>query len=303
MFKYLLLAIFLGLLPAATLAQQPDEATRDLWDTAFLRKRPEGKKQIKRTLPVRYKIVSKMPLSAASSVRTSTSAVVGITVWRLRPSKKSDDEEVRQLIHEQGEWTPERVTGGAPLTEGSRVQLTIESPRSGYLYVFDREVYADKTYGEPYLIFPTLAINGGDNKVSAGRVVEIPSSQDKPNYYTLKRSRVDHDGEALTVIVSEKPLPELTIGRNALKVSEEQFNTYESKWGASTQQLELESGAGTAMSREEKAAASGKGRLTQTDSLPQTIYRIQAGPNQPLLLTVPLSIGAQAETTNEKPNL
>jgi hypothetical protein len=299
MLKYILFAIVLGSFPVAAQAQRTDDATRDLWDTAFLQKRPEGKKQAKRTLPIRYKVVSKKPFSPSS---IGTSAVVGITVWRLRPSKQGDDEAVRQLIYEQGEWTPERVNAGAPLSEGSRVQLTIESPRSGYLYVFDREVYADKTYGELYLIFPILAINGGDNKVNAGRVVEIPSSQDKPNYYTLKRSRADHEGEALTVIVSDKPLPDLTIGRNALKVSAEQFNTYEMKWGASTQQLELESGAGTAMSRAEKAAASGKGQLTQTDALPQTIYRIQAGPNKPLLLTVPLSIGPQAAVTNEKTN-
>jgi hypothetical protein len=301
MLKYLLLAIFLGLIPTVIRAQQPDEATRDLWDTAFLQKRPEGKKQAKKPQHVSYRVVGKKPLTPATGP-VSSSAVVGVTVWRLRPSKKSDDQEVRQLVYEQGEWTPERVTGGEPLSEGSRVQLTIESPRTGYLYVFDREVYADKTLGEPYLIFPTLAINGGDNKVSAGRVVEIPSSQDKPTFYTLKRSRPDHEGEALTVIVSDSPLPDLTIGRSALKVSAEQFNIYETKWGTSTQQLELESGAGTAMSKAEKLAATGREVLTRQDSLPQSIYRVLARPSQPLLLTIPLSIGTQAETMKTSQN-
>ena len=291
---YFLIAIFLGLLPAIAEAQRSDDATRDLWDTAFLQKRPEGRKQTRRAPPLRYRVVGKKPLPASSSPL----AVVGVTVWRLRPSKNTDDQAVRQLVYEQGEWTPERVSAGEPLSEGSRVQLSIESPRAGYLYVFDREVYADKTYGEPYLIFPTLALNGGDNKVSAGKVVEIPSAQDKPSYYTLKRSRSGHDGEALTVIVSDKPLTDLTIGRGALKISAEQFNSYEAKWAVATQQLELENGAGTAMSRAEKNAALGKGALTQDDSPPQTIYRILAKPNQPLLLTVPLSIGAKTETTN-----
>jgi hypothetical protein len=228
--------------------------------------------------------------------------VVGVTIWRLRPSKKTDDEEVRQLIHEQGEWTPERVSGGSPLAEGSRLQLTIESPRSGYLYVFDREVYADKTFGEPYLIYPTLSISGGDNKVGAGRIIEIPSTQDRPPYFTLKRSRPDHEGEALTVIVSDKPLPGLTIGRNALTVPAEQFNSYETQWGALTQQLELEAGAGSAMSRTEKAAAAGKAELTRSDSPPQTIYQVMAKPDQPLLVTIPLSIGAKPDKAIEKPN-
>ena len=229
-------------------------------------------------------------------------AVVGVTVWRLRPSKSSDAAEVRELIHQQGEWTPERVGGGTSLAEGSKVQLTIESPRTGYLYVFDREIYADKTFGDPILIFPTLSINGGDNKVSAGKVVEIPSADDKPPYYTLKRSRDDHAGESLTVIVSDKPLTDLTIGRGALKISAEQFGAYEKQWGAMTQQLELESGAGRAMSKAEKAAADGKGDLTQDDSPPQTIYRIQAKPGQPLLLTVPLPISTKPDKAGSNPS-
>ena len=300
MFRYFLIVIAMALLPLAVNSQTPEDGTRDLWDTAFIQKRPAGKKQIKRAQPVRYRIVSKGAMQRVADM-SGSSSVVGVTIWRLRPSKKTDDEAVRQLVHQQGEWTPERVTAGAPLTEGSRVQLTIESPRAGYLYVFDREIYADKTYGEPYLIFPTLGLNDGDNKVSAGRIVEIPSSADKPPYYTLKRSRDDHEGEALTVIVSDRPLPGLTIGRSALKISSEQFETYEKQWGALTQQLELEKGAGTAMSRAEKAAAAGQGSLTQDDSMPQTIYRVVTKPDQPLLITIPLSISTKPDKATQDP--
>ena len=300
MFKYFLIVIAMGLVPSSVHSQTQDNGTRDLWDTAFIQKRPAGKKPVRRSQPVRYTLVSKKTMPAASNI-SGSSAVVGVTIWRLRPSKKSDDESVRQLVHEQGEWTPERVTAGAPLTEGSRVQLTIESPRTGYLYVFDREIYADSTFGEPYLIFPTLSLNDGDNKVSAGRVIEIPSSGDKPPYYTLKRSRENHDGEALTVIVSDKPLPDLTIGRSALRISSEQFANYEKQWGAMTQQLELDNGAGTAMSRAEKAAASGQGSLTQDDSLPQTIYRVVTIPDQPLLVTIPLSIRTKPDKATQAP--
>jgi len=299
MLKHLLLVAVFCVFPVIAQAQEPEDQTRDLWDTAFLQKRPVGKKQIKRTQPVRYKVVGKRTVST-SPTPTINSAVVGVTIWRLRPSKASDDEEVRQFIYQQGEWTPERVSAGAPLSEGSRVQLTIESPRSGYLYVFDREIYADKTFGEPYLIFPTLSLNGGDNKVSAGRVVEIPSAQDKPPFYTLKRSSSNHEGETLTVIVTDKPLTELTIGRSALKIPVEQFNSYEKRWGTLTQQLELEGGSGSAMNKAEKTAMKNNKVLTQDDSLPQTIYQILTKPNQPLLLTIPLSIGVQVDKTKEK---
>ncbi len=299
MLKYFLIIVVFGIFPVIAQAQDTEDQTRDLWDTAFLQKRPAGKKQVKKTQPVRYKVVGKRTLKS-SPTPTTQSAVVGVTIWRLRPSKASDDEEVRQLVYQQGEWTPERVTAGTPLSEGARVQLTIESPRSGYLYVFDREIYADNTFGEPYLIFPTLSLNDGDNKVRAGRVIEIPSAQDKPPFYTLKRSRSNHEGEALTVIVTVTPLTELTIGRSALKISAEQFNLYEKKWGALTQQLELEGGSGAAMNKAEKAAMKNNKVLTQDDSLPQTIYQILAKPNQPLLLTIPLSIDAQVDKIKEK---
>lgn len=276
-------------------AQTTDDQTRDIWDTAFMKKRPAGKKAGKRRA-ARYRIVANNSVSASTT--NAKAAVLGVTVWRLRPSKTTDDEAVRQLIYEQGEWTPERISAGTPLSEGSRVQLTIESPRSGYIYVFDREVYADKTFGEPYLIFPLLSINGGDNHVSAGRLIEIPSSADKPPFYTLKRSGANHEGENITVIVTDKPLLELVIGRTALKISAEQFNLYQERWGALTQQLELEGGSGIAMNKTEKAAGAGKRTLTQNDSPPQTIYRVMAKPNQPLLITIPLTIGDR--TSKEK---
>lgn len=300
MFKFMLVMIAVLFFTVAGAAQEPDD-TRDLWNTAFLQKRPAGKKVAKRTQPAKYKVVSKT-IRPTPAGTWNSSTVVGVTIWRLRPSKKTDDEAVRQLVHQQGEWTPERVTAGAPLTEGSRVQLTIESPRTGYLYVFDREIYADKTYGEPYLIFPTLGLNGGDNKVAAGRVVEIPSSEDKPPYYTLKRSREDHDGEALTVIVSDKPLSGLTIGRSALKVSAEQFAKYEQEWGGMTQQLELENGAGRAMSKGEKTATAKGVSLTQEDSMPQTIYRVATKSDQPLLITIPLSISSKPDKAQQSPS-
>ena len=299
MFKFILAVIAIAMFSTAAIAQQPDD-TRDLWDTAFVQKRPPAKTNVKRTQPVKYRVVSKSTIPPAADVK-GASAIVGVTIWRLRPSKQTDDQSVRQLVHQEGEWTPERVTAGAPLGEGSRVQLTIESPRKGYLYVFDREIYADKTFGEAYLIFPTLSLNDGDNKVDAGRIVEIPSSGDKPPYYTLKRSRADHDGEALTVIVSDKPLPGLTVGRTAQKFSTEQFASYEKQWGALTQQLELEKGAGTAMSKAEKAAALGQGNLSQEDSLPQTIYRVVTKPDQPLLITIPLSIRPSSDKSTPTP--
>ncbi len=290
LFLFCLASLILVSLPVAAAAMQEEDATRQLWDTGFLQKRPAPKTPVRKARQqIRYRAVT--PASPVAP----TDAVVGVTVWRLRPSTATDDQEVRQLIREQGEWTPERISAGAPLQEGQRVQLTIESPRSGYLYVFDRELYADKSFGDPYLIFPDMSINGGENKVSAGRVIEVPSSEDKPPYYTIKRSRPDNEGEVLTVLVTDKPLSELVIGRGALKLSKEKLAEYEKRWGAQVQTLELVGGAGTAMTGTEKAAGAGKLLLTQNDAPPQTIYRVQAKSGAPLLLTVLLRIGKASD--------
>ena len=41
-----------------------------------------------------------------------------------------------------------------PLRDGDRMRLSIEAPWDGYLYVLNREQYADGSTSDPYLIFP-----------------------------------------------------------------------------------------------------------------------------------------------------
>ena len=291
----LLAAVCLLTLSAAgAAAQNNDDGMRGLWDTAFLQQRPPG-----RTATVGRRTAYR-PAGMNKSVRLETAAsksVVGITIWRLRPSQPAD--EVRQLIHgQEGEWTPERVGAGEPLREGERVQITVEAPRSGYLYVFDREVYADKSLGDPYLIFPTTAIRGGDNLVKAGRVVEIPSSDDKPPFYTIKKSRPDYEGELLTVLIADAPLAELALGPGALKLPREQVVSYEKRWGAAVDNIELVDGPGASMTGAEKKAAEGKRLMTRSDPMPQSIYRVRSKPGTPLLLSVFLRIKQTGQTDN-----
>ena len=189
----------------ATMAQQPqeEETTRHLWDTAFI---DQGKKTATRK-PARrsYRIVT--PHVPVTGVAADT--VIGVTLWRLRPSRKADTGE-RIIAHDgpdSVEWLPERVASNGRLAEGDRIRMSIEAARTGYLYVVDQELYADGSKGEPYLIFPTTRTRGGDNSVKAGRVIEIPAQDDSPPYFTLKRTRVDQVGENVTVLVSPTPIP------------------------------------------------------------------------------------------------
>jgi hypothetical protein len=216
---------------------------------------------------------------------------VGITIWRLSASAASDDGP-KIPVRESGGmtwWTPERTLSGTLFKIGERVRLSIESPRAGYLYVIDREQYADGTLGKPSLIFPTLKARGGDNRVSAGVLIEIPDQGDRIPYFNLTRGRADQVGEILTVLVTPLPIKEIPITYEQPRLSADQVARWESMWGVQAELFEMEGGAGAAWSKEEQQAGAVFGRsLTQDEPTPQTIYRVRVQPGNPLLVTVPL---------------
>jgi hypothetical protein len=238
--------------------------------------------------------------SVKEEVTSTGDPTIGITIWRLRSStikdrqngtkalrlKKSD----RQVI----ELIPERASVGTPLEEGERVRISIEVPRKGYLYVIDREEY-EKGFGEPYLIFPTLRMRGGNNVVAPGRLIEIPARNDDPPFFTLERSGNDHIGEEISVLVASTPIPELRTGASELKLTKEQFAKLE-RYAEKAESFELKDGVGTVWTEEEVMAGTnssggdGKKSLRQGDPAPQTIYRIAARPDAPVMIKVPLKI-------------
>ena len=217
---------------------------------------------------------------------------IGVTVWRLRPSQTGDTGG-RVLVQEglkQSQWTPERIEADTPLNIGDRVRLTVESPRPGFLYIIDREQYADGSLGEPMLIFPTLRTRGGDNRVEPGRLIDIPAQEDQYSYFTAQPAgdRRDQVAEVLTIILVPQALP-LQIGQQPLKMTSTQITSWEKLWGGAAERLELVGGAGRTWTNEEKAAGAAQGRqLTQTGPPPQTVYRVARKKGGPLLVTVPL---------------
>lgn len=278
--------LFAGLL--ASMAQQPkeQETTRHLWDTAFI---DQGNKAAtKRPARRSYRIVTPhVPV-----VGVSPDTVIGITLWRLRPSRKSDTGE-RIISHdgpESMEWLPERVASNGRLAEGDRIRMGIEAARSGYLYVVDQEQYADGSKGEPYLIFPTTRTRGGDNSVKAGRVIEIPAQDDLPPYFTLKRTRADHVGENVIVLVTPTPIESLTITDKAQRLSGETLAAWEKSWGTQAGRLEMANGAGQSWTKHERdAGADGTRSMTDAEPAPQTLYyRPGVGSKDPILIKVQL---------------
>lgn len=280
----LVLATFVGLVP--------QEATRQIYPADFVKARPttskKGSGEAKK--PAYVSTATKRPVPAAKPAGETEQ--VGLTIWRLRASRVSDSG-ARIIVQQQEqtlEFTPERVPAGAPFSAGEKIRFTFESPRNGYLYVIDRETYADGTLGDPYLIFPTTRTREGDNSVSAGKLIEIPAQDDRPNYFTLTFSRTDQTGELLTVIVTPKPIDEIAIGDKAIKIEPAQLEKWEKSWGGRTEKFELAGGAGRQWTRAEQAAgADGTRQLTQDDPGPQTIYRVAVKPGDPILVKVGLN--------------
>lgn len=278
---FVCLYLFLPIVPA-----QENETTRKLWDTAFIDqpKRPSSAKR-------RYRIAT--PNVPPDRVVADT--VVGVTLWRLRPSRTTDTGE-RILVQEGSEsvdWIPERVEADTKLAAGTRVRLSVEAARAGYLYVIDREQYADGSLGDPYLIFPTTRTNGGNNEVKAGRIIEIPTQEDRPPFFTLKPSRSDQVSEMISVLVSPTPLDGLEIGATAQKLSVEQVATWEKSWGGTVGRLEMKNGAGKTWTRQEKEAGADATRsLSPDEPAPQTLfYKPEAKSGQPVMVNVALRYG------------
>ena len=263
------------------MAQKSDEATRKLWDTAFITPSTSRRSSKRRSS---YRVAT--PNVPLDNVAPDT--VVGVTIWRLRPARRSDSGE-RLIVHDDNatkEWLPERISANTRLVQGDKLRITVEAVRAGYLYVIDREQYADGTLGEPYLIFPTTRTGGGDNQVAVGRLLEIPAQDDSPPFFTMRKSRPDHVAEVVSVLVSPTPLEGLQINDKAQKLSEAQVASWEKNWGSSVGRLEM-STTGQAWTREEKDSSTRA--LTASAPAPQLLfYRPMLKPSEPLFVKLKL---------------
>lgn len=280
-----------GLMVGFALSLQ-SQNTRGIIPVEFAKMRPG-----KSTAPARRTVYRRTSTQAISAAKPDEFSQLGLTIWRLRPATATDPN-LRIIVQKEtevAEFIPERVPANAPLRLGDNIRFSFESPQTGFLYVIDRELYADGAMSEPVLIFPTTRTRNGDNKVEAGKLIEIPAQEDKPNYFTLQLAQlrsVNQTGEVLTVIIAPQPLEGLTISAKPLTLTNEQVAQWERQWGAQTETLDLTGGAGKTWTKaEQEAGASGLRSLTQDDPEPQTIYRVAVKPGAPLLVNVGLRYG------------
>lgn len=283
-------------IPAAAQTQKP--TTREIVSEDFTRNRPKGtstttqpsvsKQKKSRPRKRVYRLAetskalngqptNKTPLTTKVAGASSKSQQLGITIWRLRPARTRDAGQ-RILVREKdksSEWIPERIEADATLRQGDLVRLSIESPREGYLYIVDRDLYSDGTMGDAMLIYPALDMRGGNNQVRAGKLIDIPAQEDDPNYFKASPNRANQVGEVLSIIVTTSPL-DLPIGIEPLPISPSQIAQWEKSWASTTERFEMVGGAGQTWTKEEQSAAASNStrQLTRKEPPPQTIYRV-----------------------------
>ena len=208
---------------------------------------------------------------------------LGVTIWRLSPSQcqiqncpvpNSAANASRGLVD-----TATRIEDNTPLNNGERVRIGLESlSRNGYIYIIDREKFADGSLGEGFLIFPTTKINSGNNWAVPGLQIHLPRSD---GCFCVKSRNTQKVlvADVLTVIVSPTPLlPTRDIGVDAIPLPVGLAGFLDRAEKEKTFRAMLRGGGGLAQSAEEQSAGS-KGLfdtapvLTQNDLPPQTFYQ------------------------------
>ncbi|HVS83211.1 MAG TPA: DUF4384 domain-containing protein [Pyrinomonadaceae bacterium] len=170
--------------------------------------------------------------------------------------------------------------------EGDHVRISVESPRTGYLYVVDRDLFSDGTTGGAMLIYPW---SDADNQMRSGRLVDIPAQEDDPSYFTARLTSPNQVGEILTFIVTSTRL-DLPISDKPYQISNVEMAKWEKIWGGEAERFEMEGGVGEVWTKQEQQASARRSsrQLTRDDPAPQTIYRVSVADSKAILVNVRL---------------
>jgi hypothetical protein len=259
-------------IPLLAIAALQQEIPRSIKSDDFVNNRPKSRAKGPSKKSRLYRLAS-APRTRPTGESGSDMLQLGLTIWKLQP------EPSRQL-----ERIAKRVEADSKFREKDLLRLSIESPRAGYLYVIDRDWFTDGSGGETNLIFP---VRGDDNRLQAGKLIDIPAEKERPFTATPKPDQV---GEMLTIIVTSSPL-KLPLVKGPLPVTSTQLSEWERRWSAMTDRYEMEDGAGQTRTIQEHqaAAANGTRQLTRDDPGPQTIYRLSPKSRDAFLFNVLLS--------------
>jgi hypothetical protein len=223
-------------------------------------------------------------------------ATIGFTAWRTRPATARDSEDAARETIDSQEMASERIADY--ISDGDRLYLGVESltgaflpDKGGYLYVINREQYADGAFGRARLIFPTLLTYAGQNRVKPGQPIVLPETN-RP--FIIKRSSPTQVAETYTVILSpwEFRLPE-PLSNRAMELSNNLVADLERQYDGRVYRATLRGGVGQIRTKREqiigiRATIDTAEPLTQDEPLPQICYRSAVKIGNPAMATVEL---------------
>lgn len=207
-------------------------------------------------------------------------AVIGVTIWRMAPAQCPIQNCPQPASNRKGLVdTATRIEDDSSLSTGERVRLALESlSHKGFVYIVNREMFADGSKGDPYLIFPTMSINNGKNWIQPGQQVTLPRAE---GCFCVKSrdSKRTLVADELIVIVSPTALIDATEIGDKETLLPSSLTSFASR--ADNEKFyrgRLQGGDGLGQTAREQAAGS-KGLvdtepvLTQDDLPPQTVYQ------------------------------
>lgn len=261
----------------------------------------------------RPKAVAKYTALTKDNAPVADGVDVGITLWRLRPALKADasgvQEQTRIAVRKKGQaeektlmMTPIRAESETLFSDGDLLKFSVESPFEAYIYILNREQYADGTMSEPYMIFPSREDAGINDKGFPGRLLFLPSvkADDK---FELKRlsdlnptdsKNAERTAEVFTIIFSKQPIIDLAPLEKSdepRKVDKQHFERWRNQWGGRVWTFESQGTAGASITKVEKVAGSANGvALTGDDPKPQTVYHVARKATDALLFDLSIKI-------------
>jgi hypothetical protein len=228
---------------------------------------------------------------------------LGVTFWKLQPGKVFADPNQagchagsRELGQPAMMTPPLRAAADTLFKTGDRLRVSIESVRPGYLYVFNREVYADQSVGPLKIVFPTRRMRAGNNYIAPGSPIEFPDLCDNPNYIEFLPPQYGRrpTAEQLILVVTDTPIADIGIPTDRVRIPESWLQQWEARWAGPSEELNLENGENQAYTSAElnagfeirQAGHTGSRELGQAAPQPQTVFAVKTARNDGVLVTL-----------------
>jgi hypothetical protein len=289
--------ILQSLLIAVAVSLFAQDEPRQIFDSYFAPKRQAISVSDGQALKPEYHASRQKPAVKSNSqppgqaVAVEPGSTLGVTLWRMDASRPGDN--ARLLVQGRGtprsQYTPHRIEADDLVKIDDKIRLSVEAPSGGYLYVVDQEILGSKL-GLPNLIFPTKSTRGGNNRITGGKLIDIPSQTDADPVFTIQKSDDAYRGEHLTVILTLQPIA-VELADTPLLLPTATFEDWVKQYSVDYRQFELTGGKGRAWTRpEQQAGADGSRLLTQADPAPQTLFFFPGRSGKPVMAELDLRI-------------